>query len=216
VKETTLDYTRDFAERRGIAEQMGVRSEIEIPGDRAAGLRAGRESTAEDHAFDRRSSQKVGADLAQDLRADPHEDLAGDRQQRRSRFEGLKLSRGASAERPAAQDRDELAQDRPEKAETRRRGMFDGCSSMPVLALPRTAQTGRKGEGACGRRRRTIGLPNAYGRSRRLSRPLTATRGPMNPPTVIGARACPYSKRRNRSCTLRGSSSTRRGRAGAS
>ena len=33
VKETTLDYTRDFAERRGIAEQMGVRSEIEIPAE---------------------------------------------------------------------------------------------------------------------------------------------------------------------------------------
>ena len=130
VKETTLDYTRDFAERRGIAERMGVRSEIEISGDRAAELRAGRESTAEDHTLARGSTQKVGADLRADLRADPRADLAqdrgGDRQQRRSRFEGLKRSRSASAERPAAQDRDELAQERPEKAEARRRGMFDG------------------------------------------------------------------------------------------
>ena len=36
VKETTLDYTREFtehqfAERRGFAEQIGVRSEIDIP-----------------------------------------------------------------------------------------------------------------------------------------------------------------------------------------
>ncbi|MFJ1309538.1 Ti-type conjugative transfer relaxase TraA [Agrobacterium sp. P15N1-A] len=30
AKETTLDYIRDFAERRGIAEQLGVRSEIEL------------------------------------------------------------------------------------------------------------------------------------------------------------------------------------------
>ena len=30
VKETTLDYARDFAERRGIAETFGVRSEIEF------------------------------------------------------------------------------------------------------------------------------------------------------------------------------------------
>lgn len=135
VKETTLDYAKDFAERRGIAERMGVRSEIEIPGDRAAGHHAGRESTAGDHALDRRSSQKVGEDLAQDLRADPGEDLAGDRQQRRSRFEGLKLSRSASADRPAAQDRDELRaaqdrdelrQERPQPAEKQRRGMFDG------------------------------------------------------------------------------------------
>ena len=129
VKETTLDYTRDFAERRGIAEQMGGRSEIEIPAERA-GHRAERESTGEDHTLARGSAQKQRADLAQDLHADPREDLAGDRQQRRSRFEGLKLSRSASAERPAAQDRDELAQERPqerpEKAETRRRGMFDG------------------------------------------------------------------------------------------
>ncbi|MFG1466457.1 Ti-type conjugative transfer relaxase TraA [Xanthobacter sp. DSM 24535] len=55
VKETTLDYSRDFAERRGIAEQMGVRSEIEIPAERIE-------------------------DRAQDLRADPREDLAADRQ----------------------------------------------------------------------------------------------------------------------------------------
>lgn len=130
VKETTLDYTRDFAERRGIAEQMGVRSEIEIPAERAAGHRVERESTAVDphsgDALDRRSSQKVGADLAQDLRADPREDLADDRRQRRSGFEGLKLSRGASAERPAAPDRDELAQERPQDRPQQRRGMFDG------------------------------------------------------------------------------------------
>src|SRR5690606_29445762 len=83
----------------------------------AAGLRVGRESTAEDYALDRRSTQRVGEDLAQD-RGD-------DRQQRRGRFEGLKLSRSASVERPTAQDRDELRQERPEKAE-RQRSRFDG------------------------------------------------------------------------------------------
>jgi hypothetical protein len=30
-KETTLDYAKDYAERRGIAETLGVRSEIEVP-----------------------------------------------------------------------------------------------------------------------------------------------------------------------------------------
>jgi hypothetical protein len=77
VKETTLDYTRDFAERRGIAEQMGVRSEIEIPAERI-----------EDRAP--RSTQKVGADLAQDLRADPRADLAGDRQHQAEGRQGEK------------------------------------------------------------------------------------------------------------------------------
>ena len=90
VKETTLDYTRDFAERRGIAEQMGVRGEIEIPAERVE-QRPEKESTGErERIEDRapRSSQKVGVDLAQDLRADPREDLAGDRQQQAEGREG--------------------------------------------------------------------------------------------------------------------------------
>ena len=37
LKETTLDYALDFAERRGIAETLGVRSEIEIRAGQAAG-----------------------------------------------------------------------------------------------------------------------------------------------------------------------------------
>lgn len=106
VKETTLDYTRDFAarqfaERRGIAEQMAIVSEIEIPAERA-GLRAERESTAADNV--------------------------GDRQQRRNSFEGLKLGRGAAAER-LQQDRtgesgSPVEQKRPQQAEKQRGGMF--------------------------------------------------------------------------------------------
>jgi hypothetical protein len=139
VKETTLDYTRDFAERRGIAEQMGVRSEIEIPAERA-GLRAERESTAEwnvhgerERIEDRapRSSQKVGVDLAQDLRADPREDLAADRQQQR---------RGA-AERPkldrAGEDGPQIEQKRPQQAEKQRGGMFAG---LKLNARPQPSQ----------------------------------------------------------------------------
>lgn len=114
VKETTLDYTRDFAERRGIAEQMGVRSEIEIPAERA-GLRPDRESTAEQKRIkDRapRSSQKV------------REDLASDRQQRRNPFEGLKFGRGAAAEGP-------------QQAKKKRRGMFAG---LKLNARPAPSQ----------------------------------------------------------------------------
>ncbi|OYR32788.1 ti-type conjugative transfer relaxase TraA [Brucella lupini] len=131
VKETTLDYTRDFAERRGIAAAIGIRSEIEIPAERA-GLRVERESTAERNPAEReriedrapRSSQKVGVNLAQDLRADPREDLgkdlAGDRQQQR---------RGA-AERPeqdrAGENGPQIDQKRPQQAEKQRGGMFAG------------------------------------------------------------------------------------------
>ena len=150
VKETTLDYTRDFAERRGIAEQMGVRSEIEIPAERA-GLRAERESTAGDHALERRSSQKVGADLAQDLRADPREDLASDRQQRRNPFEGLKLGRGAAAESRepdrAGEDGPQIDQKRPQQAEKQRRGMFAGLklNARPAPSQERSERPEREG-----------------------------------------------------------------------
>lgn len=127
VKETTLDYTRDFAERRGIAEQMGVRSEIEIPAERA-GLRPERESTAERHPAEReriedrapRSLQKTGVDLAQDLHADPREDLAGGRQQQR-RGVGERVQQDRAGENSPQVD-----QKRPQQAEKQRGGMFAG------------------------------------------------------------------------------------------
>ncbi|UDF33317.1 UNVERIFIED_ORG: Ti-type conjugative transfer relaxase TraA (plasmid) [Roseateles sp. XES5] len=143
VKETTLDYTRDFAERRGIAEQMGVRSEIEIPRDRAE-LRPDRESTAErERIEDRapRSSQKVRADLAQDLRADPREDLAGENgpqidqqaeKQRRGMFSGLKLSA-----------RPQSSQERGEPSRAEQRPEREG-SLRPAPAQDRLAERARR------------------------------------------------------------------------
>ncbi|MGP2494466.1 Ti-type conjugative transfer relaxase TraA [Mesorhizobium sp. PUT5] len=139
VKETTLDYTRDFAER--------------------AGLRAERELTAERHPAEReriedrapRSSQKVRADLGQDLRADPREDLAGDRQQRQRPFEGLKLGRGAAAEGPqqdrAGEDGPQIDQKRPQQAEKQRRGMFAGLklNARPAPSQERGERPEREG-----------------------------------------------------------------------
>lgn len=53
-KETTLDYARGFAERRGIAERFGVKSEIEVGVERGAGgqgqQRPGGEKPREDLA----------------------------------------------------------------------------------------------------------------------------------------------------------------------
>lgn len=137
VKETTLDYTRDFAERqfaerRGIAESLGVRSEIEVPAGRA-GHHAERESTAEREGIEDRapgSAQKTGADLAQDLGAGPRADLAGDRQQHHRLFAGLKLGRGTAAEGRAPdrghEDGPQTGPSQPQPAETQRRGMFAG------------------------------------------------------------------------------------------
>ncbi|MGI2036443.1 Ti-type conjugative transfer relaxase TraA, partial [Rhizobium panacihumi] len=122
VKETTLDYTRDFAERRGIAEQMGVTSEIELRPDRES---MQEQTRAERHSQDRAQrpgieAEKVAEDLAQDRGDDRQQ------RQRRGMFDGLKLGRSAAAERPAAENRPEQAQERPERAETPRRSMFDG------------------------------------------------------------------------------------------
>jgi Ti-type conjugative transfer relaxase TraA len=116
VKETTLDYARDFSERRGVAEQPGISSEIEIPRDRT---HVRMERQAQRPSME---SEKGGEDLARENRA---EDLAPDRQ-RRSRFAGLKLDRGVAAEGRQPRDGAETAQERPQRAEQRQHGMFAG------------------------------------------------------------------------------------------
>ncbi|MCZ4348165.1 Ti-type conjugative transfer relaxase TraA [Devosia neptuniae] len=145
VKETTLDYTSDFAERRGIAERFGIKSEIEIGRDRIGEVPAldtlgGEEDR--DRVRGGANPAKVpqpgaehkigGEDLASQNRiADIAQDRGDDRpqRQRRNPFAGLKLGRGAAAERPQ-QDRTEKAPqkdpDRPQQAEKQRRSMFDG------------------------------------------------------------------------------------------
>ena len=122
VKETTLDYPRDFAERefaerRGIAERMGVRSEIEVPAGRA-GQHVEREATAERHP--------AGRERTEDLAQDP----GPDRRQRPRLFAGLKLGRGMAAEGRAPDRVHEagphIGPGQPQQAETQRRGMFAG------------------------------------------------------------------------------------------
>lgn len=159
VKETTLDYTRhfaerQFAERRGIAESLGVRSEIEVPAGRA-GHHAERESTAE-----RRPAEQEGIeDLAQDPVADPRADPGPDRQQRHRLFAGLKLGRGTAAE---GREPDRLHEadpqiglSRPQQAETPRRGMFAG---LRLNARPAPSQE----------RNEALGMQRQPGRDRSL------------------------------------------------
>ncbi|WP_435657042.1 Ti-type conjugative transfer relaxase TraA [Brucella pituitosa] len=92
AKETTLDYVRDFAERRGIAEQLGVRSEIELaPAPKQHQEVLSRAAHPVREQQDRPSErQQVYEERAGDLagpvrREDPRKDLAsnlgGDRQQ---------------------------------------------------------------------------------------------------------------------------------------
>ncbi|MBB4000757.1 Ti-type conjugative transfer relaxase TraA [Aureimonas pseudogalii] len=52
AKETTLDYPRDFAERRGIAEAFGLRNDIELPRAEASRVEMARQDLAIDHGAD--------------------------------------------------------------------------------------------------------------------------------------------------------------------
>lgn len=136
VKETTLDYTKDFAGRRGIAEQIGVRSEIEV--DRFTMRRQDQRSLAANPAREHQGRLAVETGVHDERlrlqagpvrgREDPGSDRSDDRQQsnRRSAFDGLKLSRGAAGDKSQTPARSEKGQEPPQKVETQRRGMFDG------------------------------------------------------------------------------------------
>ncbi|MCZ7854915.1 MULTISPECIES: Ti-type conjugative transfer relaxase TraA [Agrobacterium] len=136
VKETTLDYTKDFAGRRGIAEQIGIRSEIEV--DRAAMQRQDQRSPAAHPAREQQDRDAVETGVHDERlrlqvgpvrgREDPGSDRSDNRQQakRRSAFDGLKLSRGAAGDKSQTPARSEKGQEPPQKVETQRRGMFDG------------------------------------------------------------------------------------------
>ena len=111
-KETTLDYAKDYAERRGVAETLGVRSEIE--------------ALRQVDGRGQRGAEEEGADLRQGARAeDPtagerEGQAAGDQEEerlgsaaerpakRRGMFAGLKLESGRGSGDPE-KDRETFA-----------------------------------------------------------------------------------------------------------
>lgn len=120
AKETTLDYVRDFAERRGIAETLGVRSEIEIAPERVGG-----------HDVARKSVQE--ATLLPGERDRPADRHGVDEERAREQagpvslnpFAGLKLSRGSTVEQPAQDRGGESGRRRADKQQPKR-SIFDG------------------------------------------------------------------------------------------
>lgn len=108
VKETTLDYRQDFAERRGIAEQFGVASEIEVPRDLAVRTQDyEREATKPDYdpkaigeVLDRVPPAQQRSDLnvpeVEPVRPEPEAVERQTDQPRRSMFDGLKLNARAT------------------------------------------------------------------------------------------------------------------------
>ena len=85
VKETTLDYTRDFAERRGIAEQMGVRSEIELasPGMQAQAFHPSEREAQGRPRLEHHPREEIVRQQAGPVAAPPH-GVSADRSERQT------------------------------------------------------------------------------------------------------------------------------------
>ena len=114
LKETTLDYALDFAERRGIAETLGVRSEIEIRAGQASTAGPAQAAAGADHPA--RAPEASSTGLAGDRPqsgggSGPHAGPQAGAKPRRGMFDGLKLNAGrvaaqgqdAAPRRPAAE-----------------------------------------------------------------------------------------------------------------
>ncbi|MDX0986546.1 Ti-type conjugative transfer relaxase TraA [Sinorhizobium medicae] len=99
AKETTLDYARDFAERRGIVEAFGVKSEIEFPRERIDfdhNRKIGQERQPlrrqdRDRLVAEQSVDKERARIQADPGSakDPTQDIVADRQQQAEKPEPL-------------------------------------------------------------------------------------------------------------------------------
>lgn len=131
VKETTLDYTRDFAERRGIAEQMGLSSEIDLaPAQKLSQDIPSRLAHPGQEQQDRPSErQHVYEERADDL-AGPVRERADPRRQKaysREAVESLRLDRPQRGpEQTIASPGHEQVEKRPQRAEPQKQSMFDG------------------------------------------------------------------------------------------
>jgi Ti-type conjugative transfer relaxase TraA len=144
AKETTLDYAREFAERRGIAETFGIRSDIDLSRgdhlrhDSRVLPRADQRRSLDEHVADEeRARQTAGPDRGGDRRQEAQRDRQEPQQdQRRSAFDGLDLGRGVVPDAaPRKQGRAQGAQEPARPAETRKRGMFDGLR-LPASPAP--------------------------------------------------------------------------------
>ncbi|OWV96145.1 Ti-type conjugative transfer relaxase TraA [Rhizobium sp. R693] len=115
VKETTLDYTRNFAERRGIAARFGAESEIDL----APAAKAGPVQKDAAHSMQERTERAVT--------------------QRRGMFDGLKLkpAQEASPEVPERSERAESLQPSGfERAVNRYARAFEAAHRNQQAGLP--------------------------------------------------------------------------------
>ena len=127
LKETTLDYALDFAERRGIAETLGVRSEIEI--------RAGQASTA---GRRRRRPETAAAVIGRPAGDRPQRGFTAQARPRLARSLGAACSTGSSST-PAASRR---ARRRTGRARGVRARLVAGAFPLALRAGSRSSRAG--------------------------------------------------------------------------
>jgi Ti-type conjugative transfer relaxase TraA len=133
VKETTLDYAQDFAERRGLAERLGISSEIRLDVAQGQDHQGGARAVEPARVVQDRSSHERSADAERTPSlADPGRTGADERagslgsgvgesaqksaSPKRSMFAGLKLRASGpsekSSELPGRQDKENSERDR--------------------------------------------------------------------------------------------------------
>jgi Ti-type conjugative transfer relaxase TraA len=131
-KETTLDYAKDFAQRRGIAGQLGVHSEIEVPrqfepwsperGGEGAVARQSQAGTTPADLRDRRASHSQGLGSGEDRHSEPSPGKPETQQQRSPIIP--EWAPGLREERQAA--RETVAQAPSVQQPDKKRGLFAG------------------------------------------------------------------------------------------
>ncbi|MEN3145620.1 AAA family ATPase, partial [Ochrobactrum sp. WV_118_8] len=161
VKETTLDYASDlaerqFAERRGIAESMGVVSEIELPAERQrkslsrsersvpASWGRGGDIEDRDHAREDASTGRLHSFSAKDKDEDhargssqkPGVDLAQDLREDPHADLGKNLASERAQQERVDENSPQIDQQSPQQVERKRGGIFAGLKLTVSSGAP--------------------------------------------------------------------------------
>jgi hypothetical protein len=110
LKETTLDYARDFAEQRGLADRLGVSSEIVVPGRAESDAQRAKESDRDGAARPSELSAEGAARETQSRAAPDREKLRAYGEAAKAAFARSREVAAEGGERGAEERQEERAQ----------------------------------------------------------------------------------------------------------
>ena len=151
LKETTLDYSRDFAEQRGMADRLGVSSEIVVPVRAESEAQRAKEFDREDTACPSELSAEGAAKEAQPRAASDREKLRAYGEAAKAAFVRSREVAADGVERVAGERQEERAQtSAPREAqETERQQASPSLGTERMQAFAQEAKlTFYKAEGA--------------------------------------------------------------------